>query len=111
MLPEPLSSMLTRGILLLSLILLSGCSGPEGDPANGKRWYMMHNCSSCHGLNGNDGRAVNIAGIKMSFGSFVRRLRTTGSPIMPPFPESKISEQDAADIYAYLKSSVPKTTL
>lgn len=111
MLPQPLSSMLTRGILFFSLILLSGCSGPAGDPANGKRWYMMHNCSSCHGPNGNDGRAVNIAGIKMSFGSFVRKLRTTDAPIMPAYPESKISEQDAADIYAYLKSSVPKKTL
>lgn len=102
--------MLTRGVIFFSLICLSGCGTPEGDSANGKRWYMMHHCSSCHGLNGNDGRAVNIAGIEMSFGSFVRKLRTTDAPIMPAYPESKISEQDAADIYAYLKSSLPKTT-
>jgi hypothetical protein len=30
---------------------------------------------------------------------------------MPTFPESKISRQDAADIYSYLKSSAPKATL
>jgi mono/diheme cytochrome c family protein len=104
MLPQVLSSKLTRGILFFSLICFGGCSGPAGDPANGKRWYMMHNCSSCHGPNGNDGRAVNIAGIQMSFGSFLRKLRTADTPIMPVFPESKISRQDAADIYSYLKS-------
>ncbi len=111
MLPQPLSSMLTKGILLSFVIFICGCSGPAGDPANGKRWYMMHNCSSCHGPTGNDGRAANIAGVNMSFGSFVSKLRTTDAPIMPPFPESKISEQDAADIYSYLKTSASKTTL
>ncbi len=67
----------------------------------------MNNCYSCHGIHGNDGRAVHIAGLKMSFGSFVRKLRTTGAPVMPHFPETKISEQDAADIYAYLKTMTP----
>ncbi len=90
--------------LLLCFILLSGCSAPPGNPADGKRWFMMNNCSACHGPHGNDGRAANIAGIKMGFGSFVNKLRTTDAPIMPPFPESKVSKQDAADIYAYLKT-------
>jgi mono/diheme cytochrome c family protein len=90
--------------LLLCLIFLSGCSAPPGNPADGKRWFMMNNCSACHGPHGNDGRAANIAGIKMRFSSFVNKLRTTDAPIMPPFPESKVSKQDAADIYAYLKT-------
>ncbi|MCP4342235.1 MAG: cytochrome c [Desulfobulbaceae bacterium] len=71
---------------------------------------MMHNCSSCHGPHGNDGRAVNIAGLKMGFGSFVRKLRKTDTPIMPSFPATKVSEQDVADIYAYLKSMPPEVT-
>lgn len=108
--PQPLSTLLTKGVITFAVIFLCACSGPAGDPENGKRWYMMHNCSSCHGPNGNDGRAVNIAGTKMSFGSFVRKLRTTDAPIMPAFPESKISRQDAADIYSYLKASAAKTT-
>lgn len=64
----------------------------------------MHNCNSCHGIYGNDGRAPDIAALKMSFQRFVRKLRTTDAPVMPPFPDSKLSKQDAADIYAYLKS-------
>lgn len=90
-------------IALLLSLSLTGCSPPEGNGADGKRWYMMHNCSSCHGEHGNDGRSPNIAGIDMRFGSFVRKLRTKDAPIMPYFPESKISKQDAADIYKYLK--------
>lgn len=104
------SRTLTLGLFFIFLIFSTGCSGPPGNPADGKRWFMMHNCSSCHGPHGNDGRAVNIAGLKMSFGSFVRKLRKTNSSIMPTFPVTKVSEQDAADIYAYLKSIPPEVT-
>lgn len=94
----------TIGLLFFCLALAAGCSAPPGSPADGKRWYLMNNCSSCHGPHGNDGRAVNIAGLDLGFDSFVRKLRTTDAPIMPPFPEEKVSKQDAADIYAYLQS-------
>lgn len=94
----------TAVLALLVSLALYGCGAPAGSPDDGKRWYTMHNCSSCHGLHGNDGRAVDIAGIDMRFGSFVRTLRRSDAPIMPHFPEAKISKQDAADIYAYLKT-------
>lgn len=101
--------MLTMGLFLLGFIFSAGCSAPPGSPADGQRWYLMNNCSACHGPHGNDGKAVHIAGTDMSFDSFVRKLRTTDAPIMPPFPAEKVSKQDAADIYAYLQSLKPKT--
>ena len=88
-------------------LLLSACNTPNGNAENGKKWFAMHNCSACHGETGNNGRAAHISGIDMGFGSFVRILRKPYSPSMPPFPESKLSEADAADIYAWLKS-MPK---
>jgi mono/diheme cytochrome c family protein len=91
--------------LVCSLFVLAACSAPPGNPEEGKKWFMMHNCSSCHGPHGNDGKAPHIAGLDMGFQSFLRKLRTTDAPIMPPFPESILSKQDAADIYAFLKSS------
>jgi len=100
----------TNLLFFLFLAFLISCSAPPGKPANGKKWFLMHNCFSCHGLHGNDGRAANIAGLKMSFGSFVGKLRRTDAPIMPYFPESKVSKQDAADIYAYLQSLPRKAT-
>lgn len=90
--------------MALAPMLLGGCNTPNGDAAEGKRWYAMHNCSACHGQHGNDGRAAAIAAIDMSFGSFVKILRDPYSPSMPKFPETKLPEKDAADIYAYLKS-------
>ncbi|MFT5698732.1 MAG: mono/diheme cytochrome c family protein [Desulforhopalus sp.] len=92
-------------LVLFTSLSLSGCGAPAGNAEDGKRWYTMHNCNSCHGLHGNDGRSVDIAQIDMRFGSFVRILRRTDAPIMPHFPESKISKQDGADIYAYLKNT------
>lgn len=96
------------GLMFFCATFTTGCSAPPGNAADGQRWYKMHNCSSCHGPHGNDGRAINIAGLDMSFYSFVRKLRTTDAPIMPAFPEDRVSKQDAADIYAYLRSTKGK---
>lgn len=103
---HPHFAVYTRASLLLLAVifLLAGCGAPEGDIVKGKRWYLMNNCQSCHGNHGNDGRAPEIANPDMGFYWFVKKLRVTDAPIMPPFPESKISRQDAADIYAYLNS-------
>lgn len=92
-------------LLLLIIPTLSGCdTTPTGNVADGKRWYIMNNCAGCHGPNGNDGGAVGIAKLDMRFGAFVSRLRRENAPIMPAYPENKVSKQDAADIYLYLKS-------
>lgn len=87
-----------------SVFLLSGCGDPEGNAEDGKRWYAMHNCSGCHGYNGNDGRAKAIADTDMGYFRFVRYLRNPSSPSMPKFDEKKLPEQDTADIYVWLKS-------
>jgi mono/diheme cytochrome c family protein len=84
--------------------ILAACSTPAGNAEDGKRWFNMNHCSSCHGKNANDGRARAIAGLDIGFGKFVRILRKPYSPSMPAFSEKKLSEQDAADIYAWLKS-------
>lgn len=89
---------------IITLCCIAACGTPDGNNIDGKRWYNMHNCSSCHGPTGNDGRAPNIANIDMRFGSFLRKLRKTNAPIMRGFPEEKLSKQDAADIYAYLQN-------
>ncbi len=91
---------------LFLVLLASGCGQtPEGNHEEGQRWYLMHNCQSCHGPQGNDGRAVAIAPLDLSYTAFVRRLRTKESPIMPYYPEDKISDQDAADIHTFLKGT------
>ena len=95
---------LVPALIVSSLLLLAACGTPQGNAENGKKWFAMNNCTSCHGPHANDGKAPQIAGFDMGFRSFLAKLRTKDAPIMPFFPESKISKQDAADIYAYLKS-------
>lgn len=93
-------------ILFLFLVTITACGNPPpGNAENGKKWYDMNNCNACHGETGSGGKGPNITNLDMGFGSFVKKLRTKDAPIMPPFPETKISEQDAADIYAFLKKS------
>ena len=95
-------------VLLITLsfviLMLTGCDTPSGNSDDGKRWYMMHNCYSCHGLNGNDGQGPPINAHKLSFRKFNAMVRNAKSPIMPKFPEEKVSKQDVADMYAWLRT-------
>ena len=99
-----------RKLVLFSLSLffaasLAACSNtPAGNAENGKKWFTMNNCNSCHGEQGKGGRGPAIVPLGLTFSSFVKKLRKQDAAIMPPYPESKVPEQDAADIYAYLKA-------
>lgn len=100
-------------IVMLALILSSAaiglslvaCSAPKGNSLNGQRWYSMNNCSSCHGDKGKNGLAPEIVGLQMGFGSFLEYLRNPDSPSKPTYSKAKISKQDAADIYVWLKEN------
>ena len=86
------------------LVALAACSTPPGNTEDGKRWYLMNNCYSCHGINGNDGQGPAIDADDLSFRHFLSIVRNAKSPIMPKFPEEKVSKQDAADMYAWLRT-------
>lgn len=91
-------------LLMLGSFLVVACSAPKGNSTNGKRWYMMNNCFACHGLNGDDGKGPEIRGINISYRSFISTVRDANSPIMPKYPESKIPDQEVADIFAWLQA-------
>ncbi len=98
------SRFLTLFLLIIPILVLSACTAPEGSADDGKRWYMMNNCFACHGLHGNDGKAPDIDIDDVSFRKFLAVIRNAKSPIMPRFPEEKVSRQDAADMYAWLSA-------
>lgn len=91
-------------LFIFAAVLVTACSTPMGNPEDGKRWYSMHNCFACHGPNGNDGKAPVVSNLGMSHWRFKRIIRNAGSPIMPKYPKEKISAQDVADLYAFLKA-------
>jgi len=93
------------------IFLLPAACGkmPEGNPEYGERWFRMNRCNGCHGEKGVGGKGIGeqgpaIAGLRLSYRQFISQLRDPQSAIMPVFGPERVSEQDAADIYLWLKS-------
>src|SRR5580693_6433526 len=91
-----------------------------GNAAAGKPIYYSYGCYACHGYNGETGARAFVGnwgnlGTEDRFISFLRR-RANVAPItpatsMPNFGESTLSDKQAKDIYAYIrtfKSNAPE---
>ena len=78
-----------------------------GDPVNGKRVYLADGCFMCHGRAGQGG-AMNyatpaLAQLELPVESFVAFLRAAPND-MPAYSADVLSDKDAADIHAFLRS-------
>jgi len=77
---------------------------PAGDPARGRATYVRNSCHACHGTVGQGGGPGPIlAAIRRPYPSYVSQMRDP-SGAMPAYGPRLLSDQDLADIYAYLKS-------
>jgi mono/diheme cytochrome c family protein len=80
---------------------------PVGDAANGKRIYLADGCFECHGRAGQGGAfnypAPPLAQIEMPVESFQAFLREAPND-MPTYSTAVLSDSEAADIYAFLRS-------
>ena len=96
------------GLAALAAGLMSGqASAVAASAEKGKAAFLAHGCWQCHGYQGQGG----IAGLKLApnpipFETLSNFVRTT-SRAMPPYREEILSNDDLADIYAYLQS-IPK---
>jgi len=91
-----------------------------GNAASGKALFLTYGCYACHGYNGETGarpfvgRWGNLA-TEQGFVAFLRG-RANVAPLapstsMPNFAESELSDKQAKDIYAYIrtfKSTAPE---
>ena len=79
-----------------------------GNAENGKRLFMRDGCYECHGMLGQGAYSYGprIGPDPISVQGIINYIRKP-SGNMPPFTAKIVSDQDAADIYAYLKS-VPR---
>ena len=82
---------------------------PKGNAESGKALFMKIGCFECHGREVQGavtGPRLNQNPITFArFNSYIRKP----SGEMPPYTTRVVSEQQAADIYAYLQS-LPKPT-
>jgi mono/diheme cytochrome c family protein len=79
----------------------------KGNPESGKKLFLAYGCYECHGWQG-AGAAIapRIGPPALSLAGLLRYVRApTGQ--MPPYTAKVASDQDLADIYAYLKTFPP----
>ena len=81
-------------------------AAPTGNADKGKRLFSSYGCYECHGLVGQGSTQTGGARIgppAISFQAVVAYVRHPSGQ-MPPYTSAVASDQDLADIYAYLKS-------
>jgi mono/diheme cytochrome c family protein len=79
---------------------------PKGDAANGKKLFETIGCFECHGYAGQGGGAGPKLINPPPWEAFILQVRTPRQ-VMPPFTSKVTTDQQIADIYAYV-SSFPK---
>ncbi|MES1256351.1 MAG: cytochrome c [Acidobacteriota bacterium] len=81
-------------------------NAPAGNVETGRKLYVGKACYQCHGYEGQG--AASLGGPRIGpnpipYPRFIAYLRTPATE-MPPYSSKVLSEQDVADIYAYLQA-------
>jgi ubiquinol-cytochrome c reductase cytochrome c subunit len=99
-------SSLTLVALVLSIGSASAqqASQPSANAEHGKTLYRETGCYQCHGLAGQGAPMTGprVSRTEFAFDGFLNQLRHPANQ-MPPYEAAVLSDQDAADIYAYLR--------
>ena len=79
-------------------------SAPAGNAEHGRTIYREVGCYQCHGLAGQGAMmtGTRVSRTELAFDGFLHQLRQPANQ-MPPYEAAVLSDQDAADIYAYLR--------
>jgi mono/diheme cytochrome c family protein len=96
-----------RALAAIALVMVAQAgqpAAPAGDVEKGRTLFVKNGCYQCHNYEGHGG----AAGARLApnplpwrgFSSYVRAPRGD----MPPYTVKVMSEQDLADVYAYLRS-------
>ncbi len=92
--------------LVLAVLAVQG-SALAASAEKGKAAYVKHGCWQCHGFVGQGGAAgPKIAPNPIPLPAMSAFIRNSARA-MPPYTKAILSEDDLADIHAYLES-VPK---
>ena len=107
-------------VFILAAALLSSMLGPAsarpqasapaaapspGNAENGKKAFMTHTCYSCHGYSAEGGVGARLVGFPGTLAGFTAYIRKPAG-VMPP-AGAKISAQELADIYTWIRSLPP----
>ena len=93
--------------LMFAAVMMFAQTKP-GDVENGKRIFMRDGCYQCHGTVGQGGLAgARLAQTKLTLAGFTAYVRNPAPGSMPPYRAKVMTDQELADIYAYVQSVPP----
>ena len=91
---------------LVTLAATAHAQAPAGDTARGRALFVKNMCYTCHGSagqGGDRGSGPRIAYDVWPFEAFAQQVRHPREQ-MPRYSKEHVSDQDLADIYAYVAS-------
>ena len=106
---------MARLILIAAIVVVAGAvraqppptsqpAPPAGDADRGKTLFARNGCYQCHNYEGQGGAAgPRIAPNPLPFRGFTAYVRAPRGD-MPPYTVKVMSDQDLADVHAYLRS-------
>jgi ubiquinol-cytochrome c reductase cytochrome c subunit len=97
-----------------SVLSAQTIGAPAGDAKHGYQLFQVNGCYECHNTLGqgtgsrNPGvnPGPNLAPAPIAFAAFVKQVRTPRQS-MPPYDAKLVSDQDLADMYAFLVAQPP----
>jgi len=89
--------------LMLAGVVTGTALAQAGDVARGRQLWETKLCKNCHGANGEGGYAAPRAGDGKSLEDWLTQVRTPRSA-MPAFSDTQVSDQDIADMHAYMQT-------
>jgi mono/diheme cytochrome c family protein len=106
--------LLGAALVLGAFAFASGAQEPVGDAANGAKVYVAVGCFTCHGRSGQGGNFNYATPVLAKIQWPVEALRAflrVGVNDMPAYATEVLSDQQVADIHAFLRSlSGPRPT-
>lgn len=109
-----IASILAATLVAGAGMLSAQTTAPAGDVTRGHQLFVQDGCYECHDYNGQGSGSrkpgvnpgPNLAPAPIPFAAFIKQVRTPRLS-MPPYDASLLTDQGAADIYAYLASQPP----
>ncbi len=96
-------------LVLISSVVFAQEKAPDGSAERGYQTYMKYQCYTCHGTIGHGadrGTGPKIAPNPLPYAAFAAQMRAPRLD-MPAYRKPFVSDQELADIYAYLASMKP----
>ena len=77
-------------------------AAPSGNASQGKELYAKYSCYACHGYDGHGGPGTRLVPMRMNLAVFSAYLKNPRQ--MPPYTAKVLSDAQAADMWAFIKS-------